>query len=762
MNEAAFVITIKLTQSKSEDSCEGRLSSKVPRERWVKLPSLTRLAYKMLIQTTSKLWCNMNKKQLVREVARLTGFSFCLSKKVVDCFVQTITSELEQGRKISLKDFGAFCNVKRHGKSYFDIQSNKIKMSSPKNVVKFIPYKELKKYLSPNVIQLHSENDGSLGNCIELEHPSFTYQKTIRRKTCTSNYTPQNGKQNLGKRFNRRQELTSLELVFEANFVYDKFQGEADHETFPSQKVPLKGSPILLPQKDMIGATIGVMEPVLLESLRNLCKELKDVCILENVKLPVLNRNYSYHPDVCLYWKQKNIYVDIEVDEPYDILSRQPIHYMGNGDLLRDRYFIRNGWCVIRFAEQQVHDNVKGVTNYIKRVLSWLTEDDNISFDENSLDPIERWSYEQAETMASDNIREHYLGLPDYVPTDDEHLTDTDYACDAETPVFIKPSEDILPIPVDSQCISILDEIKKSKAEYFKVVKTNGYQWIYTRNSIETIILNGKSHIKGDSPLGISRSISLDEIEELVPLQNLYSDVHWDDNSGNIETLRKIVYDAIANGKPIWMAYDSINSGYGTRFLTNLAYFWHPGLIIAPHIGLGHGMKYGINSLHQIFAYCSKRKEIRHFAVDYRVKELKVLNCKHVYLFDDTYSRSLAYIVMSPYVYGNSFFENVDKILEIMPKNELDSLYAQGNLANYQVMKGNIEQAVKLYQQKPYGFIINPNVTWGEGCIQDIKFFIDLFKEHLDNDYYKFNAQEKMEYFEEVLSRLKESSWMNQ
>lgn len=167
----------------------------------------------------------MNKKQLIREVARLTGFSFRLSKKVVDCFVQTITSELEQGRKISLKDFGAFCNVKRHGKSYFDIQSNKIKMSFPKNVVKFIPYKGLKKYLSPNVIQLHSENDGSLGNCIEIEHPSFTYQKTIRRKTCTSNYTPQNGKQNLGKRVNRRQELTSLELVFEGNFVYDNFQG---------------------------------------------------------------------------------------------------------------------------------------------------------------------------------------------------------------------------------------------------------------------------------------------------------------------------------------------------------------------------------------------------------------------------------------------------------------------------------------------------------------------------------------------------------
>lgn len=294
-----------------------------------------------------------------------------------------------------------------------------------------------------------------------------------------------------------------MELVFEGKFLYDKFQGETDHETFPSQKVPLKGTPILLPQKDTTGATIGVMEPVLQESLRNLCKELPDVCILENVKLPILNRNYSYHSDICLYWEKRNIYIDIEVDEPYDILIRQPIHYKGNGDLLRDRYFFRNGWCVIRFAEQQVHDNVEGVTNYIKRVLSWLTEEDSIPYEEDSLEPIERWSYEQAETMASDNIREHYLGLPDYAPADDTQLTETDNAFDVETPIFIKPSEDILPKPVDSKCASILDEIKNSKAEYFKVVKTNGYQWIYSRNSMEAIILNGEYRIKGDSPLGV-------------------------------------------------------------------------------------------------------------------------------------------------------------------------------------------------------------------------------------------------------------------
>ena len=43
MNESAFVIVvIKLTKSKCEEPYEGRLSSTVPREGWVKSPPLTR------------------------------------------------------------------------------------------------------------------------------------------------------------------------------------------------------------------------------------------------------------------------------------------------------------------------------------------------------------------------------------------------------------------------------------------------------------------------------------------------------------------------------------------------------------------------------------------------------------------------------------------------------------------------------------------------------------------------------------------------
>ena len=45
----------------------------------------------------------MNKKQLIREVARITKFSIRLSKIIVNCCIKTILSELQQGHRISLK-----------------------------------------------------------------------------------------------------------------------------------------------------------------------------------------------------------------------------------------------------------------------------------------------------------------------------------------------------------------------------------------------------------------------------------------------------------------------------------------------------------------------------------------------------------------------------------------------------------------------------------------------------------------------------------
>ena len=230
------------------------------------------------------------------------------------------------------------------------------------------------------------------------------------------------------------------------------------------------------------------------------------------------------------------------------------------------------------------------------------------------------------------------------------------------------------------------------------------------------------------------------------------------------DTLKEILFDAIAYGKPIWIAYKSNTSGYSTRFLSNIVYAWRESSYSTPHIGLGYCVKHGIQHFSHFFAYCSRRKEFRMFAVDGRVEKLRVLNCDHVYFVDREYADSFARLVMHPYDNGNAFFENADEILRIMPQNEFESINVQGNLANLLVMKGKINQAISTYQQKPYNFLIDPSMTWGETCMSDIKDFINMSKEHLnDNSFYEgLDANIIMHRFEEVLTELNDSSWMQE
>ena len=711
----------------------------------------------------------MNKKDLIKEVANRTDSSIHLSKIIVDCLVKNISTALKQGEKVALRDFGAFYNVEKQSKRYYDLHTGKIRNSPGKRVVKFVPYKKFKERLAPlKVLDVHKENDDSIGDFVTAEKFVYSISQHYQRvkgenKTHAKSII---GRKNTGQRINRDREENNISLSFDGYFLFDHFLGESEHKEFPSLKVPTKNAPVLKPHVDKIGTTVGVMEPILLEYLINMCREIDGIKVLENVKFPILNRNYSYRPDFCLYWKKKNLYIDIEIDEPYDIVSRKPIHYQNNGDNLRDRYFIRNGWCVIRFAEQQIKENIKGVINYVKRVLRWLTDENGIKIHKDTLATIDRWSHEEAAEMSSNNVREHYLGLPDYVQGDPPESIQ-------EVSTFVKPEEDILPEMApsknESKWRTVIDEIKQSKYEYCILTRANGYQWIYICKSLDIQSINGVHQIGGKSPLEIDLHFPLDEIENLVPLEKLFSDVHWKSNPSmsleELGSLKEILFDAIANGKPIWIAYHSNNSGYGTRFLSNIAYAWSTTDFLAPHIGLGYCKKYGIHSLSHFYAYCSYRKEFRCFAADCRIEELRVLNCDHVYLVSKGYACSFANLVMNPYESnnGNAFFENTDEILRIMPQNELKSTFVQGNLANLQVMKGEIDKAIMTYQRFPFDYFISPSLTWGETCISDIDYFINLCKEHLnDSHFYEgLDANILLHNFEEVLKLLTQSSWMH-
>lgn len=717
----------------------------------------------------------MNKKELIREVARRTGLSSQTSSIILNCIVENICQALEYEDKVIIRNFGAFYKLVKQGKRYYDISTGKIKESKTKKFVKFVPYKGLKEHLKRAVLDVSKENDGSIGNSIMVEQYVYInpqYQP-LQKTTSTTNGQLKLGHKNIGQRVVRLPKEEPTQLTYEGTFTFDHFLGEEEHHRFPSIKVPQKNTPILMPQIDDVGTTIGVMEPILRTYLIQMCKGVDNIRLLDNVRLPILNRNYSYRPDFCLFWDSKNLYIDIEIDEPYDIVSRNPIHYQGNGDNLRDRYFIRNGWCVIRVTEQQVKENAIGVINYVKRVLRWLAEDESINIQEDTLSSEKRWTYEDAIKMSSNNIREHYLNLPDYVPLNKLQTEQASIELLQDKPFFKSPDVDILPesmfVQNKSKWEAVIADLVHSKFEHCILTRTNGYKWIYTCKSLQVQLINEELCIAGNSPLGINPHFSLDKVEKLEPLEELFSEVNWEKNCKNIgggfARMNEIIFDAIANGRPLWIAYNSRSTGYSERFLTNLVYdVLPPNYYYAPQTGLSWWKKYEMGSRIFFDAYCSNRKEFRTFAVDDRMEKIRVLNCEHVYWEDDMYAKSFAQLVMYPYESYNCFrfFENAEEILHFMPESEFKSAFVQGNLANLQVMKGELDAAILTYKQRQYDFFIDETSTWGEACILDIKYFIDLCKEHLDDNHFAegLNAKTILQNFENVLEQLTQSSWM--
>ncbi|MDD3744267.1 MAG: hypothetical protein PHX54_11640, partial [Lentimicrobiaceae bacterium] len=73
-------------------------------------------------------------------------------------------------------------------------------------------------------------------------------------------------------------------------------------------------------------------------------------------------------PDIALIGKKNDcLRIDIEIDEPYAGITRQPTHCKGD-DTMRDIYFVDRGWIVIRFSEYQVHMFEKQCLKFITDV----------------------------------------------------------------------------------------------------------------------------------------------------------------------------------------------------------------------------------------------------------------------------------------------------------------------------------------------------------------------------------------------------------
>lgn len=124
----------------------------------------------------------------------------------------------------------------------------------------------------------------------------------------------------------------------------------------------------------------------------------------------IIAEGYSknYFPDFIYIDKVRQIFIDIEIDEPYDLTTGLPIHTEGQ-DKIRDDFFISINWSIIRFSENQIIKDAPNCIKTIKKIVQILEngqlEWESFVFREPS------WDEKKAIELEKIGFRESCLGI---------------------------------------------------------------------------------------------------------------------------------------------------------------------------------------------------------------------------------------------------------------------------------------------------------------------------------------------------------------
>jgi len=116
-----------------------------------------------------------------------------------------------------------------------------------------------------------------------------------------------------------------------------------------------------------------------------------------------------YYPDIAFIDVEKDILIDIEIDEPYS-RSKIPTHFIGDlNDIQRNKFFTANGWYVIRFSENQVKNQLNNVIKTIDLFIKSLASHSNQEFEYFLNSFFEnQWTYAEAQNSMTSFQRDYY------------------------------------------------------------------------------------------------------------------------------------------------------------------------------------------------------------------------------------------------------------------------------------------------------------------------------------------------------------------
>jgi hypothetical protein len=131
--------------------------------------------------------------------------------------------------------------------------------------------------------------------------------------------------------------------------------------------------------------------------------------------IPQSDKGRSFSTDFAVVLEEIGLYIDIEVDEPYDLKKRRPTHCIDDyHDRYRNGFFLKGNWVIIRFAEEQVVRYPKACCREIASCVFQITGIDKFLkplVAEPILRSIPQWSKKEARRMAKLGYRDTYLSL---------------------------------------------------------------------------------------------------------------------------------------------------------------------------------------------------------------------------------------------------------------------------------------------------------------------------------------------------------------
>lgn len=118
-----------------------------------------------------------------------------------------------------------------------------------------------------------------------------------------------------------------------------------------------------------------------------------------------------FFPDFIIKSLNYNIYIDVEIDEPYTLKNNSPTHFIEEDDS-RNYTFIAKNWFVIRFTESQIVNNTENCIELIDLLMQFIIskiEGSNATFKLEFPFKESMWTEEQAHEKAMAKYRNSYL-----------------------------------------------------------------------------------------------------------------------------------------------------------------------------------------------------------------------------------------------------------------------------------------------------------------------------------------------------------------